>query len=126
MWQRIAFALALLILSGSFLASIRDPAKVPARPYDHVAILVSRSDLPQVETEIRSLAAERNIAVDDRSAGSSSTLYWRMVKDDKLRIEAFYDAYRNVVQICFFGTRGAENDYVADFKEALRLGLSRN
>jgi hypothetical protein len=124
MWQRIAFVVP-VILSGCFFVAVSRTAQVPAHPDDHMSIMVSSSDLPQLETEMRSVAAARNMTVDDRSAGSDTALDWELVKEGQFRISAVYDAYRSVVQICFFKADGAGNDYVADFKEALRLGLAR-
>ena len=121
MWQRIAFVVP-VILSGCFLAAVSKTAQVPAHPDDRMSIMVSSRELPQLETDIRSVAAARNITVDERSGGSA--LDWELIKDGQFRIEAVYDAYRSVVQIFFFKADGAGNDYVADFKEALRLGLA--
>jgi hypothetical protein len=124
MWQRIALVVP-VILSGCFLVAVNRTAQAPAHPADHMSIMVSSPELPQLETEIRSVAAARNIRVDDRSGGSATALDWELVKDGQFRVEAVYDAYRNIVQICFFKADGAGDDFVADFKEALRLGLAR-
>jgi hypothetical protein len=124
MWQRVAFVVP-VILSGCFFVAVSRTAQVPTHPDDHMAIMVSNAELSQVESEIRSVAAARNMTVDDRSDDSAFALDWEMVMGGKVRVEAVYDTYRNMVEICFFKADGAGDDLVADFKEALRVGLSR-
>jgi hypothetical protein len=122
MWQRIAFAVPLVLL-GCFLVAIGRTAQAPVSPDDHMAIMVSQPELSHVQTEIRSLAAARNFTVADRPGhGGDSAFDWQIFKDGQLRIEAGYDAYRSVIEICFF--KAAGDDYVAEFKEALRRSLA--
>jgi hypothetical protein len=100
-------------------------AQVQTHPSDHMAIMVSSAELAQVESDIRNVAAARNITVADHSDNSGFALDWEMVMGGTVRVEAVYDTYRNMVEICFFKADGSGDDLVTDFKNALRLGLAR-
>ncbi len=49
MWQRIALVVP-VILSGCFLMAVDRTAQVQTHPSDHMAIMVSSTELAQVES----------------------------------------------------------------------------